>query len=247
MDDIFNKTEQVNGTAGICFGFCLLAFLNIIALTPKSKRGLPLYTFNLLALATLAARYLVLTVATTALEFGSAYYQVAGDYRDGETAKSIVALVFTIWLPPFAFVFVVICLYLQGKCVLVLVAIKRQYLYIGIMTYLVGLSICTVCFRLVYAVFVTVSFFDSNFSAPDWMSTTVLAMYTATILSWSLVFSWQVGLCIYDRCKIGMPVDRHEAMSILFMTGIESMLVPSKSNVNSQTTTLTTLRLTLLQ
>lgn len=71
MDDTFDYVGQINATAGICFGFCMLAFLNIIALTPKPKRGLPLYAFNLRALASLAARYLTVMVSFTALEPGA--------------------------------------------------------------------------------------------------------------------------------------------------------------------------------
>ena len=232
LDEIFNKNEQVNATAGICFGFCMVTFLNILALTPKSKRGLPLYIFNLLALATLAARYLNIMVTYTALEFGSAYYQIAGGYGDGETTQSVIGIGLTIWLPPFALIFVVVCLYLQGKCVLVLIALKRRYLYVAIITYLIGLSIFTIILRLVYAIFLTASFFNSNIFVPNWMRTTVLSTYTATILSWSLIFSWQVGIYIFNRCKIGASLDRREAMSILFMTGIESMLIPSESSLH---------------
>lgn len=229
LDVIFLENEQVNATAGVCFGVCLMALLNVVALTPKPKRGLPLYTFILIYLAILTARYLTIMVLYTDLEVGSAYYNVAADYADGETIQSIIGIVFVIWLPPFALLFVIICFYMQGKCVLVLIAMKHRYLYKGIMSYLIILSICTIALRMVYAVFVTVNQFNFSFFLPDWMNTAALATYTATILSWSLVFSWQVGMCIFNRYKLGGPVDKSEGMAILFMTGIESMLIPSKS------------------
>lgn len=229
MDENFQYVEQINGTAGICFGFCLLTLLNIIALTPKPKRGLPLYIFNLLALGTLTARYLAIMITFTALDIGSAYYNIAAGYPDGETARSVTGLMFTIWLPALALIFVVACFYVQGKCVLVLIAIKHKYVYMSIMSYLIGLSICTLILRLLYAAYVTVWELNNNFVIPEWMHTAVVALYTATILSWSLIFTWQVGLCLLNRYKIGAAVDRHEAMAILFMTGTESMIFPSGS------------------
>jgi hypothetical protein len=229
LDSIFLRNEQTNATAGICFGLCLIALLNVVALTPKSKRGLPLYSFILMALAFLTARYLTLMVLYTDLEVGSAYYNIAADYSDGEALCSIVAIVFVIWLPAFAFLFIVLCLYIQGKCVLVLLALKHRYIYTGVMIYLLTLSIGTTILRMVGAAFVTVNQFDASFVLPYWIKTAILTTYTATMLSWSLVFSWQVGMVIHNRYRLGGPLDKNEGLAILFMTGIESMLIPSTS------------------
>ena len=166
----------------------------------------------------------------TDLEGGSAYYNIAADYADGETVRSVVALVLVIWLPPLALLLVLLCLYVQGKCVLVLLALKHRYLYTSIMSYLLTLSISTVILRMVGAGFVTVNQFDSNFALPEGLNTAALGIYIATILSWSLVFSWQVGMIIFNRYKLGGPLDKSEGLAILFMMGIESMLIPSMSN-----------------
>jgi hypothetical protein len=74
--------------------------------------------------------------------------------------------------------------------VLVLIAMKHEYVYVGIMSYLIGLSICALVPRLVYAAYITVYSFNVSFIIPDWMETTLVALYSATILSWSLVFTW---------------------------------------------------------
>jgi hypothetical protein len=199
-------------------------------LTPNTKRGLPLYKFILIALSLLTARYLALMVLYTDLEVGSAYYNVAADYADGQTIHSIIGIVLVFWLPPFALLFVILCLYVQGKCVLVLIALNNRYIYKAIMSYLLTLSVTTLVLRMVYAAFLTLNQFDSHFSLPNWMNTTALATFTATILSWSLIFTWQVGTVISNRYQLGESLEKSEGLAILFMTGIESMLIPSQCN-----------------
>ena len=170
-------------------------------------------------------------VLYTDLEVGSAYYNIAADYADGQSIHSVIGIVLVFWLPPFALLFVILCLYVQGKCVLVLIALKHRYIYKGIMSYLLTLSISTIVLRGVYSAFLTLNQFDPHFFLPNWMNTTALATYTATILSWSLVFTWQVGTVIFNRYKLGGSLAKSEGLAILFMTGIESMLIPSMSTL----------------
>lgn len=233
LDAIFLHNEQTNAVAGICFGLCLVTLLNVVALTPRSKRSLPLYIFILIALGLLTARYLILMVLYTDLEVGSAYYNIAADYMDGGSGFSIVAIVFVIWLPLLAFLFVLLCLYVQGKCVLVLLQLRHHILYSGIMGYLLVLSGVATALRILDAAFVTFNQFDSYYELPAWSSTAVLITYTATILSWSLVFTVQVGTVIFNRYRRGGRLDMNEGLSILFMTGIESMLIPSEPSILS--------------
>jgi hypothetical protein len=169
-------------------------------------------------------------VLYTDLEGGSAYYEIPADYADGETLRSVIALVLVIWLPPLALLFVLLCLYVQGKCVLVLLALKHRYLYTSLMSYLLTLSISAIILRIVAAGFVTVNQSDFHFALPEGLNTAALAIYIATILSWSLVFGWQVGMVIFNRYKLGGPLDKNEGLAILFMIGIELTLIPSMSN-----------------
>ena len=215
---------QLSCTYAICFGCCIMALLHLVALTPAAKRRLPLFTFNVAALLFEIIRLINGIYFTThsgftrQIQFLGLGPPMAGISR-GDIANSACGAI-AAWP---AFICIQVCFYIQAKSVL---ASMRRLFYWLIMGYLLFCGGFAAGWRLVQAIW---NFGNAigKFSASPWeLQNGSLVLYSISIGSWSLVFAGKVGYTVWTRSKMG--IRRSDAMNILLMTSIESMLIPGK-------------------
>lgn len=218
-------TARLTCTYAVCFGVCLMALLHLVALTPAAKRRLPLFTFNTLALMFEIVRLVNGIYYTTHSGFTRTYWALTWSYTftgvtTGDIANSAMGAI-AAWP---AFVCVQACLYIQAKSVL---ASMDRKLYWTIMGYLLFTGGFTAGWRLVQAIWNFGNVIGKFNSAPFLLQQGSLILYSVSIGSWSLVFCVKVAMTIIARGRMG--IRRSDAMNILLMTSIESMLIPGKS------------------
>jgi Fungal pheromone mating factor STE2 GPCR len=229
MDYTATSIAQYTALYAICFGLVLMTAMQVIALTPSTKRGLPLYTFTLLAIAFEEVRLTCEVILFSRSGFGSMYWNITGDSETTQFAASTIAMLILCQVAScFAFLFASFCFFIQAKAVLSFLKITHSGWYTVIFTYLIGFGVFTFLWRIMYAVWSSVNNAGEGILAPLWMWYACDILYGVSIGSWSLVFSVQVALVLYRRANLGGTLQRTEALNILLLTGLESMILPRK-------------------
>ena len=229
MDFDWQFSLRVNCAVAVCFGLLFMTFVQVLALTPSSKRGLPLFTFSLAAIAFELTRYFLLMILYTWSGWISAYVIITGDqvgahYSRSTTAMSIASQI----VAPISYLFIQFCLFIQAKAVLSAIQITHRLLHTIIMCLLIILGAVSLGWRIFVTVIDIWQSIDYYHWVRPWASLVADALYAASLGSWSLVFTIQVGIILYRRARMGGRLQRTEALNILMLTSIESMVLPSE-------------------
>ena len=229
IDEAKYFASSVCCTYGVCFGLCLMTLIHVLALTPAPKRRCPLWTFNVLGLLFEVARSLSEMWANTKGGTSSFYWIVTNDPTSHLTVGTKASAAVNQVSATLAFVAVQACLYIQAKAVMV--NMKKRDSFIA-MCYLLFLGLVAIIWRIVEVVWSCMALFNRSPPPSHWLQTTVLSLYSVSIGSWCLVFSIQVCIAIMNRSRIGIGVKKNEFLGVMLMTGVESMLIPSKSDMS---------------
>lgn len=237
MDINIHFYQRLLTSYAVCFGLLLMTFIQILALTPSAKRGLPLFIFNIAAIAFEEMRLISEIVMFTFSGWSSSYFIITQDAAGTGVSNSTTAYAVIVQIvAPLSFMFIQFCLFIQAKAVLSGLQQTHPRLHISIMTTLLSLGVITFLWR----IFLSVTNSWSSISItghwdPTWIEMVADALYAASLGSWSLVFAVQVGIILYRRAKLGGKLQRSEALNILMLTGIESMILPSTFTCSSST------------
>ena len=230
MDINIHYFLRINCISAVCFGMLLITCLQILALTPSSKRGLPLYTFSLAATVILITRYLLLMILYTTTGYVSAYVILSGDNQGARfTSGTLCVRVLLNVLSPIAYFFIQLCLYIQVRAVLGGVCAHRPRQYLIIIIFLLVIGLFSLLIRIATVVFQTWNTFNLDSPNPIWLPFASDIGYAISIGLWSCVFVIQVAFVLYRRVKMGGPIKRNEALNILMITAFESMVLPRTS------------------
>ena len=228
LDYAWHYNQRLLSGFGVCFGLLFMALLNLCALTPASKRGLPLYTFNILAIVCEMTRLLLEIIRYSYTGYSSAYFMLTDDITGSNMSKNSIAVGILIQVfSPFGFMFIQFCFFIQARAVLSAFRTTNKVWHHVIIGTLIGLGVVSFFWRIFESVVVAMDYTLLITWDPDWVWLVADALYTVSIGGWSMIFTIQVGLILYRRAKLGGAIQRTEALNILFLTGIESMVLPS--------------------
>ena len=233
MDFDWQYSLRTNCAVAVCFGLLFMTLIQVLALTPSSKRGLPLFTFSLAAIVFELTRYFLYMLLYTWSGWISSYAIITGDevgahYSRGTQSMYIISQI----VAPISYLFIQFCLFIQAKAVLSAIQITHRLLHTTIMTFLIALGVVSLGWRIFIVVTDIWQSLDYYHWDAPWASLTADALYAASLGSWSLVFTIQVGIILYRRARLGGKLQRTEALNILMLTAIESMILPSKHHTS---------------
>lgn len=211
-------------------GLCLASLVMIVGLTPSAKRGLPLYTFFLVALGCEIIRLLILIVVYAASVWGSIYYCTTGDPAAGsQNVVTMFGIVLANTVAPIAFAACCVCYYIQARAVMVPVKHMRPWLYKATLGSVIALSLVAFGWRVALSTVLNLNTTTHRYRDPQWLFDVVINIYMIAIIAWSLIFTIQVGIALYRRVKLNIRLQKSEVMGVLLLSSVESMIIPSKS------------------
>ncbi|RMZ74768.1 hypothetical protein DV737_g5757, partial [Chaetothyriales sp. CBS 132003] len=231
-DQFVESTANAGSIYGVSFGVCLLVFIYVIVLTPRSKMRRPFYVFYLLALVSETIRALVDTVRVGRLGMSpySAYLSLTGDVGSTTWSTGYINLSITKQAAAIlSYSFTVACLWIQAYSLLRRVRHDHSRLYWAIMGSLTSGSLATLVFDILYAysrirrLQKNAGQFDFNtVTSGTWMG---LALSFA---SWSMVSAGSVIHLMYTRIRFGVRGNGvyQFSIAILLLVTLDSFLVP---------------------
>jgi hypothetical protein len=124
-----------------------------------------------------------------------------------------------------AFVAVQICFYVLVHTVMS--AMRRKTICIATFS-LAGLGCHAVIWRLVQVVWNTINLFQqtSTFAPLEAVQLGTSIAYTVGVCAWCLVYGYLIIRSALTRIRMGLEFKRGEARHMMFMTALESMIIP---------------------
>jgi Fungal pheromone mating factor STE2 GPCR len=124
-----------------------------------------------------------------------------------------------------AFVAVQICFYVLVHTMMS--AMRRKTIRIATFS-LAGLGCHAVIWRLVQVVWNTINLFQqtSTFAPPEAVQLGTSIAYTVSVCAWCLVYGYLIIRSALTRIRMGLEFKRGEARHMMFMTALESMIIP---------------------
>lgn len=209
---------------------CSAMLLIIMALVTKpERRKTAMFSLNALALLINFFRNLLLILFFTS-PFNETYVYFSGDYGL-VPASSYSASCASVLMTLFLLIVVEVCLILQTQ--VVLITLPRLYRR-GMLTASVLVAAAVIGLRICYTVIniraILAASSDANF---DHFSDVMNIVTMVSICWFSIIFTIKLGFAILNRRKMGLQ--SFGPMDILFVMGGQTMLVPGKSSLPSQT------------
>ena len=245
IDDYLFTSSGSATTFGVAFGACLMTLIHVLAFTAPDKRGRIIFNCVVVGLLLEVVRQFCAIWAVTRSGTNSAYFLLtlpADDATDIEAQAAAVANAYTNFslgtrvnavidglASVLAFFAIQVCFFVLVRTMMS--AMRRRT--VGLfMTLLAGLGAHAVVWRFVQFIWNTISVFNEsyNFSPPWWIFLGAQIAYTISICAWCLVYGFLVIRSVLTRIRLGIEFKRGEARHVMFMTTLESMIIPSESH-----------------
>jgi hypothetical protein len=234
IDDFYQDNAITVTVSSIAFTTSMMTLLNIIAITPPHRRKLPIYKLMLIALLLHALAELCEIMAYICSPAVSAYMSLTMDVQSVTFTTRYKSIV---WIFNIAtatgFGFLQICLYLQGKQLLVWLHIHHPYCCSLIKITLVMAGIAAFGLETTFLILQILSInYDTAFDAPlmPVISQAQFITYDISIGGWSMVFFVSAMTILYRRKKSMLIRDTfyESVLNLISTIGLRSFIIPSK-------------------
>lgn len=233
-------------TIGVLFGACLMTLIHVLVFTTPDKRGRIIFNCIVAGLVLEVIRnftgiwsvtrsgtnssYFLLTLPTNAVnETDAENLDAANKYTNfslgtnvNDTINEIASLL--------AFVAVQVCFYVLVHTMMS--AMRRKTVRL-VTILLAGLGCHAVIWRLVQVVWNTINVFHQTaaFAPPGAVQFGTTIAYTVSVCAWCLVYGYLIIHSALTRIRMGLEFKRGEARHMMFMTALESMIIPRRFDV----------------
>jgi uncharacterized membrane protein YqjE len=228
-------------TMGVTFGACLMTLIHVLVFTMPDKRGRIIFNCIVVGLLLEVIRQFTGIWAVTRSGTNSSYFLLTLPSNNATEAENLAAAnAYTNFslgtkvnsainelTSVLAFVAVQVCFYVLVYAMMS--AMRRKTIRIVTVS-LAGLGLHAVVWRFVQVIWNTVSLFHqtSSFAPPGFMQFGTEIAYTISICAWCLAYGYLVIRSALRRVRMGLGFKRGEARHVMFMTALESMIVPSR-------------------
>ena len=198
--------------------------INLIALTPYGKRRLPLFILECVSLVLICIRELSRVLVLTNTVFGeplmSLYWNNSWIKPRDEIPLAIASI-----CPWITLVTVFASLFIQARAILSAVKPKTRGIIMTIL--LVAFVVCFVSRSWYYYLALRQTLHPDT--GADSLRVRIIEtwIFFATMALFSGVFAWNVFLTL--KARIGMGLRRSDALEVLLIVSLESMVIPCKS------------------
>ena len=230
-------------TFGVTFGACLMTLIHVLVFTTPDKRGRIIFNCIVVGLVLEVIRQFCGIWAVTRSGTNSSYFLLTlppDNATDSELLAYVTANAYTNFnlgtkvnatidglTSILAFFAVQVCFYVL---VYAMMSATRRKTVRLVTWSLAGLGAHAAVWRFVQFVLNTVSVFNQtmNFAPPTWLILASEVAYTVSLCAWCLVYGFLVFRSVLSRIRLGVEFKRGEARHVMFMTALESMIIPGK-------------------
>ena len=198
--------------------------VTLLALTPPGKRRLPLFILECVSLALICIRMICTQLVLTTTIWGTPIMYFVGDFS-WVTAHDEVALGFASALPWVIEFTVFLCLGIQAQTILSAVDSKTRRSVLGVLlvVFLFGFGARSYY----YAESIKQAIYPDTPNVPKRIMELDTWASSTSVMLFSGVFAWNVYLTIKSRARMGLQ--RTDALRILLIVSLESMIIPCKN------------------
>lgn len=195
----------------------------LIALTPGRKRRLPLFILECVSLVLICIREISRSLVLTSTVFGeplmSFYWNNSWIKPRDEIPLAIASI-----CPWITLATVFACLFIQARAILS--AVKPRTRGIIMIALIVAFLVCFVCRSWYYYLALRQTLHPNT--GIDSLHVRIIEtwIFFATMALFSGVFAWNVFLTL--KARIDMGLRRSDALEILLIVSLESMIIPCK-------------------
>jgi hypothetical protein len=237
---LFNGAGSAT-TMGVLFGACLMTLIHVLVFTTPDKRGRIIFNCIVVGLVLEIVRQFTGIWAVTRSGTNSSYFLLTLPYNNATQAEDLAAAnaytnfslrtkvnsVINQLTAVLAYVAVQVCFYVLVYAMMS--AMRRKTVRIVTIS-LVGLGFHSVAWRFIQVVWNTVNVFHqtSTFAPPVAVQFGTEIAYTISTSSWCLVYGYLIIRSALSRIRMGLGFKKGEARHMMFMTALESMILPSR-------------------
>jgi pheromone alpha factor receptor len=209
---------------GVMIGACIIMLICLLVLTKRDKRGSPIFIINLLALLLTAIRQILVAIFLAG-PFQHPYAVVAGDFdhiTSIDKSNSIAVPV----LATITLAIILISLLMQVKVVAATMQRTHRMALLGFCSVFALVAI-GFQFALMVINCKAIIALESIYGA--WfvrLQKETYASLVATLLLFTLIFVTKLGFAIRKRHQLGLR--RFGPMQVIFIMGVQTLIVPSK-------------------
>ena len=229
-------------TFGVAFGACLMTLIHVLLFTMPDKRGRVIFNCIVVGLVLEVIRQFCGVWAVTRSGTNSSYFLLTlppDNATDSELLAYVTANAYTNFslgtkvnatidglTSILAFFTIQVCFYVL---VHTMMSARRRKTIRIVTVSLAGVGAHAAVWRFVQFVLNTISVFNQtmNSAPPAWLILVAEVAYAVSICAWCLVYGFLVFRSALARIRLGVEFRRGEARHVMFMTAIESMIVPS--------------------